>query len=141
MDYKNLIKEAFIARKSSYAPYSKFNVGAALLTKDGSIIRGCNIENATYSPSCCGERTAFFKAISDNKMDFKAMAIVGGLEDAREGDFDYCPPCGVCRQVMVEFCDLEDFDIVLAKSEEDYRVYKLKDLLPQSFSSKDLKKK
>ena len=139
MDYKELVKEAFIARKSSYAPYSKFMVGAALLTKDGEIIRGCNIENAAHTPTSCAERTAFFKAISDNKKDFKAIAIVGGLETTREGEFDYCAPCGVCRQVMAEFCHQEDFKIILGKSEDDYRVYSLKELLPLSFTSEDLK--
>lgn len=138
MDYKELIKEAFKARESSYTPYSNFKVGAALLTSEGKIYRGCNIESASYTPSNCGERTAFFKAISEDERDFKAIAIVGGAADTPEGEFEYCAPCGVCRQVMAEFCDLDDFQVILAKSEDDYKIYSLNELLPLSFTSKDL---
>lgn len=140
MDYNNLIKEAFLGRESSYAPYSRFHVGAALMTKDGRIYRGCNIENASYTPSCCAERTAFFKALSENEKDFKAIAIVGAPASTSKDDYDYCPPCGVCRQVMVEFCDLNDFEVILAKSADDYQTYSLKELLPFSFTGKDLRK-
>ena len=94
----HLIEEALEARKMAYTPYSHFQVGAALLTEAGRIYRGCNIENAAYTPTNCAERTAFFKAVSEGERDFKAIAIVGGAEDATE--FDWCAPCGVCRQVM-----------------------------------------
>lgn len=140
MNYKDLIKEAFVARRSSYAPYSKFNVGAALLSRDGIIYRGCNIENVAHTSTCCAERTAFFKAISGDDRDFKAIAIVGAPEGTDEDKFDYCAPCGVCRQVMAEFCDLEDFEVILAKNEDEYKVYSINDLLPLSFTNKNLEK-
>lgn len=92
-----LINEAFAARRMAYTPYSHFQVGAALLTADGKIYRGCNIENAAYTPTNCAERTAFFKAVSEGEREFTAIAIVGGAEDATE--FDWCAPCGVCRAV------------------------------------------
>lgn len=138
MNHKELIKEAFIARESSYAPYSKFHVGAALLTSDGKVYRGCNIESASQTPSCCGERTAFFKAVSSDERDFKAIAIVGAAADTPKDEFDYCAPCGVCRQVMAEFCDLDDFEVILAKNEDEYMVYSVNDLLPISFTGKNL---
>ena len=133
MDVKLLIKKAFEARKNAYAPYSGYMVGAALLGKNGIIYTGCNIESATYSPTNCGERTAFFKAISEGVKDFTAIAIVGGMEDTKDGDFDFAPPCGVCRQVMAEFCSYEDFDVILAKSVDEYKIYKLGELLPLGF--------
>ena len=138
MNYKELIREAFVARKSSYAPYSHFNVGAALLTADGKIYRGCNIENAAHTPSCCAERTAFFKAVSMDERDFKAIAIVAATSDTPKDEFEYCAPCGVCRQVMAEFCDLEEFEIILAKNEEEYKIYSVNELLPLSFTGKDI---
>lgn len=140
MEYSELIKEAFIGRESSYAPYSDFNVGAALLTEDGVVYRGCNIENAAHTPSSCAERTAFFKAVSSGERKFSAIAIVAGPKGTKDGDFDYCAPCGVCRQVMAEFCDLDDFKIILAKSEDDYKVYSLEELLPLSFTGNDINK-
>lgn len=139
MKYSELIKEAFLARNSSYAPYSHFHVGAALLTADGKIYRGCNIESASHTPSCCAERTAFFKAVSSGERDFKAIAIVAAAADTPLEDFEYCAPCGVCRQVMAEFCDLDDFEVILAKSEEEYKIYSINELLPLSFTGKDLK--
>ena len=102
MDYKDLILQALEARRFAYAPYSHFTVGAALLCDDGSIFKGCNIENAPFSPSLCAERTAFAKAITEGYGDFIAIAIVGASLDSKETDF--CTPCGVCRQVMREFC-------------------------------------
>lgn len=132
-----LIEEALEARKMAYTPYSHFQVGAALLTTDGKIYRGCNIENAAYTPTNCAERTAFFKAVSEGKREFTAIAIVGGAEDATE--FDWCAPCGVCRQVMEEFCDEEAFEIVLARSVEEYEFYTLKELFPKGFGPKNLK--
>ena len=133
----HLIKEALEARKMAYTPYSHFQVGAALLTTDGKIYLGCNIENAAYTPTNCAERTAFFKAVSEGKREFTAIAIVGGAEDATE--FDWCAPCGVCRQVMEEFCDESTFEIVLARSVEEYEFYTLKELFPKGFGPKNLK--
>lgn len=131
-----LIDEAFAARRMAYTPYSHFQVGAALLTADGRIYRGCNIDNAAYTPTNCAERTAFFKAVSEGEREFTAIAIVGGAEDATE--FDWCAPCGVCRQVMEEFCDERTFEIVLARSAEEYEVYTLGELLPKGFGPHNL---
>ena len=105
MDNKGLIKEAMEAKKMAYAPYSHFRVGAALLTKSGKVYRGCNIENAAFTPTNCAERTAFFKALSEGEKEFQAIAINGDADD-------YLFPCGVCRQVMVEFCDLKTFEVI-----------------------------
>jgi len=140
MKDQELIKEAYLAQDYSYTPYSNFKVGAALLGKNGKVYRGCNIENAAYTPTNCAERTAFFKAVSEGVKDFEAIAVVGNLEGASSGDFEYCAPCGVCRQVMAEFCDPKEFRIILARSEEDYQVYTLEQLLPLSFTEKDLNK-
>lgn len=132
---QKLITEATEARKNAYAPYSEFYVGAALLTKDGKIYRGCNIENAAYTPSNCAERTAFFKAVSEGNTEFTAIAIVGG----REGrETDYCPPCGVCRQVMREFCDEKEFSVIVAKSNSEYKIFTLEQLFPMSFGPEAL---
>ncbi len=131
MNFERLIEEAYEAKKQSYAPYSGFHVGAALLALDGEIYRGCNIENAAYSPTNCAERTAFFKAVSEGKREFAAIAIVG---DKRE----FLAPCGVCRQVMSEFCDAKQFKIILASSKTEYEIYTLEELLPQSFSKDNL---
>ncbi len=137
MDRKQLVSEALAAREFAYTPYSGFAVGAALLTKDGKIYRGCNIESATYTPTNCAERTAFFKAVSEGERSFEAIAIVGG--PAGKPPVDFCFPCGVCRQVMAEFCK-EDFKIIIGKSEEEYEEYTLNDILPHMFSEKDLRK-
>lgn len=138
MENETLIKEALRMRQYSYAPYSHFRVGAALLTQEGRIYTGCNIENAAYTPTNCAERTAFFKAVSEGERNFKAIAIVGGAEDAAE--LSYCAPCGVCRQVMMEFCEEETFQIILAKSETEYQIYTLKELMPMGFGAKNLEK-
>lgn len=127
---KELIRQAFLARENAYAPYSGFRVGAALLCGNGKIYKGCNIENAAYTPTNCGERTAFFKAVSEGERDFAAIAIVGG----KEGESVAPAPCGVCLQVMAEFCKADEFEVIMAKSEEDYTVKKLGDLLPYGFS-------
>ena len=127
---EELIRQAFGALEYAYAPYSKFKVAAALLTKSGKIYTGCNIENAALSPGNCAERTAIFKAVSEGEKDFAAICIVN--EDV-QGKHDYCPPCGVCRQVMREFCNPDSFCIILAKSAEEYREYTLAQLLPESF--------
>lgn len=130
-DICNLIAAAIEARRNSYSPYSHYQVGAALLAADGQIIKGCNIENAAYGPSNCAERTAFFKAVSEGLREFTAIAIVGSPEGEELTQYAY--PCGVCRQVMREFCEPWQFQIIVAKSEEDYRVLTLAELLPESF--------
>lgn len=130
MTEKELIKEAIEASKMSYSPYSGYKVGAALLCKNGKVYRGCNIESSTYSPTNCAERTAFFKAISEGDTDFEAIAIIGGKGDEKPGERIYFFPCGVCRQVMVEFCDLKSFKIITAKNEDDYVVNTLEELMP-----------
>lgn len=129
-----LMKKAYEGQKMAYAPYSGFRVGAALLARNGSIYKGCNIENASYTPTNCAERTAFFKAVSEGVTEFEAIAIVGNKE-GEKGDF--CAPCGVCRQVMAEFCDPEEFQIILGAGEKN-KVYSLKELLPLGFTKKDL---
>ena len=121
---------AIEARKMSYSPYSSFKVGAALLTASGKIYTGCNIENSAFSPTVCAERVAFFKAISEGEKDFISIAIAGGSGDSPDSE---CPPCGVCRQVMAEFCDLHTFKVLLAKSETDYITLTLNELLPHMF--------
>ncbi len=130
-----LAKIALEMRNMSYVPYSNFAVGAALLTADGKIYRGCNIENASFSPTICAERTAIFKAVSEGEKDFAAIAIAGG--PAGNMPKDYCPPCGVCRQVMAEFCKA-DFKIYLVKSEDEIREYTLEEILPLRFTGEDL---
>lgn len=132
---ENLINHALQARQFSYSPYSGFHVGAALESVDGRIFTGCNIENAAYSPSNCAERTAFFKAVSEGAGSFRRIVIVGGYEDMPE---QFCAPCGVCRQVMREFCE-GDFEIILAKSPAEYRKYTLDELLPESFGPVNLR--
>lgn len=119
----------------SYVPYSHFHVGAALLTKNGLYYTGCNIENAAYTPTNCAERTAFFKAISEGVREFDAICIVGGKDGVLT---EYAAPCGVCRQVMMEFCDPKTFKVILAVSKEQYDVYTLEELLPQGFGPANL---
>ena len=121
---------AIEARKSSYSPYSGFKVGAALLTASGNIYIGCNIENAAYSPTVCAERVAFFKAISEGETEFEAIAIAGGANDVPDGE---CPPCGVCRQVMAEFCNPDTFKVYLVKNESEHLPLTLRELLPYGF--------
>lgn len=130
---ERLINEALQARAYSYAPYSHYQVGAALLTEDGSIYTGCNIENAAFSPTNCAERTAFFKAVSEGRKAFIAIAIAGGLKD--EVITQYAYPCGVCRQVMMEFCNPQTFQVIVAKSETEYEVKTLQALLPEGFGA------
>lgn len=138
MNEKKLVDDAIAARDMAYTPYSGFHVGAALLAKSGKTYLGCNIENATFSPTNCAERTAFFKAVSEGDREFEAIAIVGGKSG--ESISEYCPPCGVCRQVMMEFCDPESFRIILAKSPDEWKIYTLRELLPLGFSSANLEK-
>jgi len=135
MEIKDLIQETIDNLANSYAPYSSFKVSALLETEEGKFYPGVNIENASYSPTNCAERTAFFTAVGQGERKFKRIFIVGGKDGIVE---DYTAPCGVCRQVMMEFCNPDSFEIILAKSPEDYRVYKLKDLLPLGFGPSDL---
>ena len=127
---KMLIKLAMEARGKSYCPYSGFAVGAALQTKEGKIYQGCNIENAAFTPTNCAERTAFFKAVSEGEKEFCRIAIVGGKKD---GVLELTSPCGVCLQVMQEFCDPDVFEVILATTEEKYEILKLRQLLPYGF--------
>ena len=138
-DYSSLIRHAFAAREKAYAPYSGYRVGAALLTEEGKVYTGCNVENAAFSPTNCAERTAFFKAISEGCRRFSVLTVVGGAGGAGEKDFQYVFPCGVCRQVMAEFCG-DDFRIVVAKSEKEYRLYPLKEILPHTFGPGNLRR-
>ena len=139
MDREELVKKAMEARVNAYAPYSHFKVGAALLTKEGKVYTGCNIENAAYTPGNCAERTAFFKAVSQGEREFSAIAIVGGAQDSEE--LELCAPCGVCRQVMMEFCDYDKFEIILRETHGELKVYKLREILPMAFGPGNLDKK
>ena len=130
MTPEQLMEKAKEAMQRAYSPYSGYKVGAALLCKDGTLYQGCNIENASYSPTNCAERTAFFKAVYDGKRDFEAIAICGGKDGVITGPFS---PCGVCRQVMREFC-AQDFAIYVIGANDTYERYTLAELLPQSFS-------
>ena len=138
MEDRELIKEAYKAQRYSYSPYSGFQVGAALLGGSGKLYTGCNIENAAYSPTNCAERPAFFKAVSEGETEFKKIVIVGNRRGASDEERDYCAPCGVCRQVMAEFCNPEEFQVILARGEEDYKTYRLEELLPLGFSKENL---
>lgn len=137
MNRAGLIRAAMDARSRAYAPYSGFRVGAALLTKGGVVYQGCNIENAAYTPTNCAERTAFFKAVSEGERQFEAICIVGGKEEELT---DYTAPCGVCRQVMMEFCEPGQFWIILALDEEHYQEYTLSELFPAGFGPGNLQK-
>lgn len=132
---EELIEIAVDMTKMSYSPYSHFRVGAALLAKNGQIYTGCNIENAGYTPSNCAERTAFFKAVSEGVKEFQAIAVVGGLNGELK---QLAAPCGVCRQVMMEFCDPKAFQIIMATDKEHYRMMNLEELLPMGFGPKNL---
>ena len=135
MDYSQLISKAVEASKKAYAPYSHFHVGAAVLVESGAVYAGCNVENASYGAAICAERNAITTAIANGERKLSAIALVGGMD----GDFaDYCSPCGICRQVMREFCDPAKFSVVLAKSPTDYKVLTLAQLLPESFGPESL---
>lgn len=133
---QNLMRLAEEARKFSYCPYSGFAVGAALLGENGQIFTGCNIENAAYGPSNCAERTAVFKAVSEGITSFQAIAVIGGKKGEKGG---FCSPCGVCRQVLGEFVDPDNFQVILG-NEDSWKVYTLKELLPLGFGREDLEK-
>lgn len=133
--YVELVEAAIDSLNYSYTPYSHFKVGAALLSKDQKVYQGCNIENASFTPTNCAERTAFFKAVSEGVTEFEAIAIVGG----KEGDCeDLCPPCGVCRQVMMEFCNPKTFKVILADKKKNYKIYTLEEILPLGFGPSNL---
>lgn len=131
MNTRELVQAALKARTFAYTPYSGFQVGAALLCKDGTVYLGCNIENAAFTPTNCAERTAFFKAVSEGKREFDAIAVVGGPAGKKPEEF--CSPCGVCRQVMMEFCDPDTFKVILGKGDLEWREYTLKEIYPLGF--------
>ncbi len=133
LDIKDLFEAAKRAREGSYSPYSGYSVGAALLCDDGTVYTGCNIENASLTPTVCAERVAFFKALSDGKRAFTAIAVAGGKHE-----LEPCAPCGVCRQVMMEFCDPDTFEIVLDLG-DGLSIMKLRDLLPCGFGPINMK--
>lgn len=134
MNEKELCKEAIDAMKNAYAPYSGYKVGAALLTEKGKLFAGCNIENAAYTPTVCAERVALFNAISSGERNFTAIAVAGGKDGVINGAF---PPCGVCRQVMAEFC-APDFTVLVVTGEDSYKKYTLNELFPQAFTPKNI---
>lgn len=142
---RGLIRQANQARDNAYTPYSHYRVGAALLCADGDVVKGCNIENASYGATNCAERTAVFAAVAQGKRAFTALALVAGPEEEMTGDGQqgqeevrYPSPCGICRQVLREFVSPKDFVIIMAKSETDYRIRTLEELLPESFGLEDL---
>ncbi len=137
MTDKELCRLAVNARENAYAPYSNYRVGAALLAKSGKVYLGCNVENASFTPTVCAERTAFLKAVSEGETEFSAIAVAGGNGDNIDG---ICSPCGVCRQVMAEFCD-GGFRILTVTGIEQFNEYTLSELLPLSFSPKNLERK
>ena len=131
INMQNLVEKAYTAKQYAYAPYSGFHVGAALLCGDGTIFTGCNIENAAYSPANCAERTAVFKAVSEGYRSFLAIAVAGSSGE-------YLAPCGVCRQVLMEFCDPDSFLVILAKNQTQYQSFRLGELFPHAFSKTDI---
>ena len=133
MTDRALLEQAIAAREMAYAPYSGFRVGAALVGKSGKIYKGCNVENAAYSPTNCAERTAIFKAVSEGEREFVSIAIVGGMGETIA---DFCAPCGVCRQVLAEFCD-KDFRLVLGNP-DNLKAYTFEEILPFAFGKADL---
>ena len=138
MTHSELAKAAIAARKMAYVPYSNFQVGAALLASDGTVFTGCNVESAAYSPTCCAERTALVKAVSEGTQKFQTIAVVGGHKDA--STLEYCYPCGVCRQMLYEFGG-DNLQVIVAKSVDDYNVHMLSELLSHGFGASDLERR
>ena len=134
-DIVRLYEQAVITRRNSYSPYSNFRVAAILVMKDGTEFNGVNVENAGYTPCNCAERTAFFKAVSEGVKEFDAICVVGGKEGPLT---DFAAPCGVCRQVMMEFCDPDTFEIIVAITPEEYKILTLRELFPMGFGPADL---
>lgn len=134
--YQKMAQAALEARRMAYVPYSRYAVGAALLTAEGDIYQGGNIENASYGATNCAERTAIFKAVSEGRRGFAAIAVAGGMEGSDPVDYAY--PCGICRQVMQEFA-AEDFEIIVVRSVSDYKVYSLAELLPCGFGGESIR--
>lgn len=137
IDFPALLDIAAEARKRAYVPYSGYQVGAALLAEDGRVFTGCNVESASYSPTNCAERTAVFKAVSEGCLRFKALAVIGGHKDQKREELGFFAPCGVCRQVLREFCG-GDFPIAVAGPGGGYKVLTLEELLPFSFGPEDV---
>lgn len=140
MNVNSLIWEAIRSREKAYVPYSHFMVGAAVLSESGKIYGGCNIECSSYSVSVCAERTAILRAIYEGEKRLTAIAVVGGDQSKKGALLSYCPPCGVCRQMMREFCDSREFKVIVAKSENEYKVFTMDEILPMSFGPDNLKK-
>ncbi|MDO4814471.1 MAG: cytidine deaminase [Gemella sp.] len=135
MSNEELVQAAIEATKNAYVPYSNFYVGAALVTKDGTVFTGCNIENASFTPTNCAERTAIFKAVSEGHREIAKIAVVGGPNRNLE---NYCPPCGVCRQVIAEFAD-ENCQLIMGKSNGEFQVFDFyEEILPNSFTKSKL---
>ena len=137
MENKELVAKALEARSVAYTPYSGFRVGAALLCADGTVYGGCNIENAAFGPSCCAERTAFFKAVSEGKREFSAIAIVGG--PAGKEPEDFCPPCGVCRQLLSEFSPDGSLEVIAVDENGRWESATLAQLLPRAFGKHSIR--
>lgn len=131
MDYSKLIEAALAVRENAYVPYSHFKVGASILTEDGEIVSGCNVENASYGATNCAERTAIFSAVAMGKKKVMAIAVVGDLNA-------YTYPCGICRQVMVEFADSGDIPVIIARSVDEYMILRLNEILPGAFTKDSL---
>ncbi|MDR0885987.1 MAG: cytidine deaminase [Clostridiales Family XIII bacterium] len=138
MNTESLILAALAARDRAYAPYSSFKVGAALLCTNGRMYTGCNIEDASYAATICAERVAIYRAVSDGNQDFTKIVIIGAHDTETQDVFDYIAPCGICRQVMLEFCNPDTFEVILAKDPDDYKSYRLGELIPYGFSKRNL---
>jgi len=135
MTNQQLAKKAISAKKLAYAPYSNFHVGAALLDTNNEVFIGCNIESAAFSPTCCAERTALVKAVSEGSRTFTSIAVAGSLHGA--DSHDYCYPCGVCRQMLYEFGG-DELQVIVVKSEQDFKVHTLSELLPYGFGADNM---
>ena len=136
MDYEKIIRLAIREVQAAYAPYSRFQVGAAVLASSGNVYSGANVENSSYGATVCAERNAIFAAVNAGERKLVAIAVCGGKDGVVT---DYCPPCGVCRQVMREFCDPDEFKVLVVKSADEYKAFTLAELLPESFGPEALR--